>query len=67
MTCWRILKNKPLSKFQKCYFWIYLDSTLSKISNGTKITQNGVWMKKLWAKQNGGVAGCENWQPTKFS
>ena len=23
-------------------------------------------MRKLWAKQNGGVAGCENWQPANF-
>ena len=45
---------------------LYLDSTLSNISNDTKIAQNGVWMKKLWQKQNRGAKklgaakkGCE--------
>ena len=41
MTSWSILK-----------ITLYLDSTLSKLFNDTKITQNGVWMKKLWSKQN---------------
>ena len=33
---WRILKITLLSKFQKCSFWLDLDSVLSKLSNGTK-------------------------------
>ena len=31
-------KITPFRKFQKCYFWIYLDSTLSNLSIGTKNT-----------------------------
>ena len=30
------VKNYTFIKFQKYYFWPYLDSTLSRISNGTK-------------------------------
>ena len=48
VTNWSILKILPLSQSEKCSFLLYLYSTLSKLSNDTKISQNGVWMKKLW-------------------
>ena len=53
-TSWSILKITHFSKFQKCFFWPYLDSTLSQLSNEMKITKKGVQMKKLWLKQNWG-------------
>ena len=45
------MKLKHSLKCQKCLFFPYLDSTLSKISNGTKNGQKEVRMKKLLAKQ----------------
>ena len=45
-------ENFAFIKNKKCYLYIDLDSTLSKRSNCTKITQNGVRMKTLWSKQN---------------
>ena len=41
-------KNEAFIKVQKCSLWLDLDSKLSKISNGTKIRQNGVRMKRLF-------------------
>ena len=48
-------KNDQLENFEyynfiiisKVFLWLYLDSTLSNLSKGTKITQNEVRMKKL--------------------
>ena len=59
----RILKITPLSPFRKCPFYLYLDSTLSKLSNDTKITQNGVQMKKLRSKE---TRSAEIWEAAKI-
>ena len=67
VTSWRILKIKHSSQFQKCSFWLYLDSSLSNLSNETKITQNEVRMKKLWSKQNGAEVECENFAQCEIS
>ena len=59
MTNFENFKNYKFIKFQKCYLWLYLNSTLFNLSNDTKITQNGVRKRKLWAKQNGVAVYCE--------
>ena len=58
MTSWNILKLHLYNNF-KSVLSEYI-CTLSKLSNDTKITQNGVQMRKLWAKQNGAAVQCEN-------
>ena len=37
-TSWNILNINHFSKSKMCFFWPYLDSTLSNLSNETKIT-----------------------------
>ena len=49
--------------------YIWMDSRLKELSIESKNTQNGVWTKKLWSFEVGGLTLCRGyaiaWNPTQ--
>ena len=64
------LKLRPYHNLKHVFFWLYLDYTVSKLSNDTKITKNRGRIKTLWPKENKGAkieGATKNHSPAKIS